>query len=141
MRTGIGLTLGTIRCLAIAEFFQHRKNGIRSYEPRIPQRIQEMEEWAENNGVNLRLRAFPPGPYGGGVVEITDLFAEKTGTGAGTQVMKRLCEIADQENTNLILHPESRRNVEFYQRFGFEKIKKNNDGYLFRYAEWSPEEE
>jgi hypothetical protein len=70
--------------------------------------------WARTQGVELRLAKTPS--Y---TVEITDLFADTTGTGAGTRVMQALAQAADKAGMPLTLHPSSRRNVTFYERFGF----------------------
>ena len=70
--------------------------------------------WARTQGVELRLVKTPS--Y---AVEITDLFADATGTGAGTRVMEALVKAADKAGMPLVLHPSSPRNVSFYGRFGF----------------------
>jgi predicted N-acetyltransferase YhbS len=64
--------------------------------------------------VDLRLSRTP---HGG--VEITDLFAHTTGTGAGTRVVTALVSAADTAGMPLVLEPSSRRNITFYERFGF----------------------
>ena len=70
--------------------------------------------WAKTQGVTLRLTKTPAF-----TVEVTDLFADTTGTGAGTKVMQALVAVADRKSMPITLHPSSPRNVDFYQRFGF----------------------
>ena len=81
--------------------------------------------WARTEGVELRLAKTPS--Y---TVEITDLFADTTGTGAGTRVMEALVKAADKAGMPLVLHPSSRRNVTFYERFGF--VVTGRDGRMRR---------
>lgn len=81
--------------------------------------------WARTEGVELRLVKTPS--Y---TVEITDLFADTTGTGAGTRVMQALVQAADKAGMPLTLHPSSRRNVTFYERFGF--VVTGRDGMMRR---------
>ena len=81
--------------------------------------------WARTQGVNLRLAKTPS--Y---TVEITDLFADATGTGAGTRVMRALVRAADKAGMPLTLHPSSRRNITFYERFGF--VVTGRDGMMRR---------
>ena len=81
--------------------------------------------WARTEGVELRLAKTPS--Y---TVEITDLFADTTGTGAGTRVMQALAKAADKAGMPLTLHPSSRRNVTFYERFGF--VVTGRDGMMRR---------
>ena len=81
--------------------------------------------WARTEGVELRLAKTPS--Y---TVEITDLFADTTGTGAGTRVMQALAKAADKAGMPLTLHPSSRRNVTFYERFGF--VVTGRDGRMRR---------
>lgn len=72
---------------------------------------------------------------------MTDLFANVTGRGTGTRVMERLVAAADaEEGTNLIVHPSSPRNVDFYGRFGFTRSPRAH-GMMFRYADVAPEDD
>lgn len=85
--------------------------------PRPPTSFRDLAAWttwARTEGVELRLVKTPS--Y---AVEITDLFADTTGTGAGTRVMEALVKAADKAGMPLTLHPSSPRNVTFYDRFGF----------------------
>jgi hypothetical protein len=85
--------------------------------PRVPRGFRDLaawSKWADGQGVDLRLSRTP---YGG--VEITDLFAHTTGTGAGTRVVTALVSAADTAGMPLVLEPSSRRNITFYERFGF----------------------
>jgi hypothetical protein len=85
--------------------------------PRVPRGFRDLaawSKWADGQGVDLRLLRTP---YGG--VEITDLFAHTTGTGAGTRVVAALVSAADTAGMPLVLEPSSRRNITFYERFGF----------------------
>jgi hypothetical protein len=89
----------------------------RNPAPRVPRGFRDLaawSKWADGQGVDLRLSRTP---YGG--VEITDLFAHTTGTGAGTRVVTALVSAADTAGMPLVLEPSSRRNITFYERFGF----------------------
>lgn len=105
----------------------------------VPARLRAVETWARTQGVELRLAPYAGLHHGGSVIEITDLFADRAGSGAGTRVMERLVAAADVEGTNLILHPSSPRNVAFYGRFGFKRSPRAY-GMMFRYAERSEDE-
>jgi hypothetical protein len=72
-------------------------------------------------------------------IELTDFFAQKTGTGAGTKIMQFLAKLADQYQLNVYCHPESERNREFYSRFGFRKS--SHWGMLVRYPPMPSEDD
>ncbi len=52
-------------------------------------------------------------------IELTDLFAERPGHGAGTQVMRRLIGAADRDSLSVWVKPDGPRSRAFYERFGF----------------------
>lgn len=54
-------------------------------------------------------------------LELTDLYADVPGGGAGTKVMQRLAALADAAQVTVWLKPENPRNPPFYSRFGFER--------------------
>jgi ribosomal protein S18 acetylase RimI-like enzyme len=54
-------------------------------------------------------------------IELTDLFADSPGNGAGTFLMRELGRLADESDVNVYVHPDSVRAREFYERFGFER--------------------
>ena len=72
-------------------------------------------------------------------IELTDFFAQKTGTGAGTKIMQFLAKLADQYGLNVYCHPESGRNTEFYGRFGF--VRSSHHGMLVRYPPMPDEDD
>lgn len=90
--------------------------------------IRSCRAFAKRNAVDLRMKYPAVGPQP--LIEITDLFADRPGTGAGTKVMQKLCRDADAAGFNLIAHPMSGRNVGFYGRFGF--VQRDLDGALVR---------
>lgn len=82
-----------------------------------------IESFANKLEVNAVLRQLPEAFYP--ALELTDLFAEHTGSGHGSKVMAELCRVADETFLNVYLKPSSARNREFYSRFGFETSKNN----------------
>jgi hypothetical protein len=99
---------------------------------------EEMKAFADEQGVDLVIQ-IRDGMGGLGetdlppvAVELTDLYARTTGTGAGTRVMERLAERADELRLAVYVKPEQPRNVEFYQRFGFEP---DEPGFMVRYPD------
>jgi GNAT superfamily N-acetyltransferase len=54
-------------------------------------------------------------------IELTDLFADEPGRGAGTTFMRELGRLADETDLTVYVHPDSVRAREFYERFGFER--------------------
>jgi GNAT superfamily N-acetyltransferase len=96
--------------------------------------IRGNTDYADSVGVDMALAPRDPtgalgNPDDAVAVELTDLYARETGKGGGTKAMQRLIEDADARGLNLYLKPEQPRNVEFYQRFGFERDKK---GFMVR---------
>ena len=82
--------------------------------------IREITQFAKDREVHMvvKVRENHEIPVG---VELTDLYAETTGAGAGTAVMQKFCELLDRHETIAYVWPASRRNTEFYERFGFER--------------------
>ena len=106
----------------------------------VPSALADVASRAADLGITLTLAPYSGHDHGGGVVEVTDLVARASGTGAGTRVMRDLISTADEEGVNLILSPSSRRNVDFYTRFGF-ALSDRAHGMMFRYAEYPEEDE
>jgi len=111
---GRDLTLGLVGALAVGSLLGRRGSRATARPPAAFRDLAAWTAWARTQGVELRLAKTPS--Y---TVEITDLFADTTGTGAGTRVMQALVQAADKAGMPLTLHPSSRRNVTFYERFGF----------------------
>ena len=85
--------------------------------PKPPRTFRDLgawTDWARTQGMTLRLARAGYGP-----VEVTDLYADMTGTGAGSRVMEALVAAADQQGMPLRLTPSGKRNITFYERFGF----------------------
>ena len=85
--------------------------------PKAPRTFRDLgawTDWARTQGMTLRLSRAGYGP-----VEVTDLYADMTGTGAGSRVMEALVAAADQQGMPLRLTPSGKRNITFYERFGF----------------------
>lgn len=77
----------------------------------------DITKFAKANGIMMKLRH--PYRYAESEVEITDLFAKQTGTGAGTKVMHYIAQKADEAGCNVYVQPGDLRNMDFYSRFGF----------------------
>lgn len=92
--------------------------------------IQTVENYAPSVGVRAVIQPWAPSGSVLGV-EITDLFADTPGAGAGTLVMNAAAELADSASLPIYLRPSSARNREFYARFGFVSDKRNY-GFLAR---------
>lgn len=133
MKNGATLTLGLAGALAL---LSGARRGSRSV---VPQAFGAVIQRAADLGVTLHLAPYAGYEHGGGVVEVTDLVASTSGTGAGTRVMQDLISVADESGTNLILSPATPRNVTFYRRFGFD-LSERAHGMMFRYAEY-PEDD
>ena len=69
---------------------------------------------------------------GYGPVEVTDLYADVVGTGAGSRVMEALVAAADQQGMPLRLTPAGKRNITFYERFGFTVGRTAHDTAMHR---------
>ena len=80
------------------------------------------EEYALTVGVRLQSHQVPFGADGD--IEITDLYADTPGQGDGTLALQNLCDLADEYNRNLYLHPECECNKAYYARFGFVREEK-----------------
>jgi len=74
--------------------------------------------FARDNGVTAELRQLPEVSFP--AIELTDLFADRLGSGSGTKVMLELVRMADEADINIYLRPSEPRNKTFYARFGFE---------------------
>ena len=55
-----------------------------------------------------------------------------TGTGAGSRVMEALAAAADQQGMPLRLTPSGKRNITFYERFGFTVGRTAHDTAMHR---------
>ena len=111
---GRDLALGVVGVLAVAGAVRRRGSRATARPPAAFRDLAAWTAWARTQGVELRLVRTPS--Y---TVEVTDLFADTTGTGAGTRVLQALVQAADKAGMPLTLHPSSPRNVTFYERFGF----------------------
>ena len=125
--TGAGWALGAVGALALGGALGVRGSFATARPPHAFRALDAWSDWARTQGVDLRLVRTPHGS-----VEVTDLFADAPGTGAGTKVMQALAAAADQTQMPLRLSPSSRRNVEFYRRFGFELSSHTHDTHMTR---------
>ncbi|WP_196607389.1 GNAT family N-acetyltransferase [Pectinatus frisingensis] len=73
--------------------------------------------------------------YEKNLVNIKSFGVDPQGQGYGTKAMQHICNIADNENIDLVLKPtysnERERLINFYKRFGFEIL---NPAELIRYS-------
>ena len=98
--------------------------------PKAPRTFRDLgawTDWARTQGMTLRLARAGYGP-----VEVTDLYADMTGTGAGSRVMEALVAAADQQGMPLRLTPAGKRNITFYERFGFTVGRTAHDTAMHR---------
>jgi GNAT superfamily N-acetyltransferase len=98
--------------------------------PKAPRTFRDLgawTDWARTQGVTLRLARAGYGP-----VEVTDLYADVVGTGAGSRVMEALVAAADQQGMPLRLTPSGKRNITFYERFGFTVGRSAHDTAMHR---------
>lgn len=83
--------------------------------------IAAMEPLASSLNVRLTLRPwvnYLSDPIG---LEVNEFYAETPGSGAGSKIMTRLCQMADEAGVPLFTYPEGPRSKSFYERFGFER--------------------
>lgn len=80
--------------------------------------IAEVERFAKGVRVQASLAVWKPfGAISG--VELTDLFAEEPGNGAGSLVMRKLHEIVDEVRLPVYLRPSGPDSRRFYERHGY----------------------
>lgn len=97
-----------------------------------------INKFARDNGVTAELRQFPQASFP--AIELTDLFAERLGSGDGTKVMQELSRMADEADINVYLRPSEPRNKIFYARFGFEPDPQHRS-MMVRYPPYELDEE
>lgn len=84
----------------------------------VQQLKEEIEAFAALNRVRANLEAWSPfGAISG--VQLTDLFAEEPGNGAGSRVMRKLHELADEVRLPIYLRPAGPDSRRFYERHGY----------------------
>lgn len=107
--------------MRLLDLLESRMDG-RGRGAAVSKLIKTIVPYADHLGVDIALCQVRNGAVGD--VELTDLFARTTGTGAGTKVMQRLIKLADQYDLNIYTTPSEPRNVKFYSRFGFTRPEK-----------------
>ena len=98
----------------------------------------ELKKFARPLGVTAELRQMPEAYFP--ALELTDLYADKLGTGAGTKVMTELVRLADDAGLNVYLRPSNQGNKAFYAKFGFVKDDKHF-AMMVRYPTEEPDED
>ena len=98
----------------------------------------ELKKFARRLGVTAELRQLPEAYFP--ALELTDLYADKLGTGAGSKVMTELARLADEAGLNVYLRPSNQGNKAFYAKFGFVKDAKHF-AMMVRYPTEEPDED
>jgi ribosomal protein S18 acetylase RimI-like enzyme len=98
----------------------------------------ELKKFARPLGVTAELRQMPEAYFP--ALELTDLYADKLGTGAGSKVMTELARLADEAGLNVYLRPSNQGNKAFYAKFGFVKDAKHF-AMMVRYPAEEPDED
>lgn len=98
----------------------------------------ELKKFARRLGVTAELRQLPEAYFP--ALELTDLYADKLGTGAGSKVMTELVRLADDAGLNVYLRPSNQGNKAFYAKFGFVKDDKHF-AMMVRYPTEEPDED
>lgn len=81
---------------------------------------QKVKDMARGKPIRIELRPEIVHGYCHGIV-LTDLFAEKPGSGFGTPLMKYLLQLADEAGLNVYTDAEGPRSYDFYTKLGFSK--------------------
>ena len=79
-----------------------------------------------NASLHLGYPQIVPGNLRGFAREITEFYVpeEFRGKGEGTELLKDVCEQADEKNILLVLIADTQKLGMFYERFGFSAIQK-----------------
>ena len=102
--------------------------------------IAEVEWFAKGVHVHATLDAWKPfGAISG--LELTDLFADEPGKGAGSLVMKKLHEIADDIRLPVYLRPSGLDSRRFYERHGYVQARGLFAPHLVRFPELAQDDE
>jgi GNAT superfamily N-acetyltransferase len=78
-----------------------------------------VKQFAEPLPITVELRPYYRYEVCQGVI-LTDLYANEPGQGAGSKVMKYMCDLAHDRGVSLYTDPEGPRSLAFYEKFGFE---------------------
>lgn len=119
----------------VEAFLDHWRASDAYGEPPIAESVRFVgnlvREFAQSKGVVAEFAAWAPFGQTTGL-ELTDLFADEPGSGAGTQVMQELARLADQVGISVYLRAADTRSREFYERCGYEQSK-GHFGFMVRY--------
>lgn len=108
------------------------------HERQMAQAIAVIEQMAAVVCVHACLQPWSPfGVITG--IELTDLFAQEPGTGAGTKVMNFIKEQVNELRLPLYLRPSSDRSRGFYARCGLVPDRRNL-GFMVLYPSLDEEE-
>lgn len=111
-------THSSVPAYSMAQLLEKDRDDPDFYEVATNTVLAEIRAFAAS--LDVVLEGAPWCPFGQVTgLEITDLFADRPGQGAGTQVMQRLVDLADQAGISVFIAPSSSRNRDFYGQFGF----------------------
>jgi GNAT superfamily N-acetyltransferase len=113
----------------MVEAFVHYDDN-RSYIKAAAKVCQKVKDMARGKPIRIELR--PEIVYNNchGIV-LTDLFAEKPGSGVGTPLMKYLLQLADEAGLNVYTDAEGPRSHDFYTKLGFSEDRTGRHQLVF----------